>query len=390
MTCTEVTVDSDAPELPVGVDGEALVLATPVHCVVRPAALRVRVPRARPGVPGNRHRPAWTDVARLAMSTSRSTRVIEWGGDHVTEGAGDPPVVIAHLSDLHFGRHDSAATEALLDDVAATRPGVTVVTGDLTQRARQHEFAAAVEFLERLPAPRLVVLGNHDVPLDSPQRVTAPYRKYRDHLGLDLDPVVDAERVRVLGLQSMPRWRWKSGRVSRRQTDSVGSRLGRAGDPGSSAPVVRVLALHHPVSPTGAATLVGRGRLLTALGDARVELVLAGHTHRPSLTWLELPDVPGSWAVLQGVAGTATSTRLRGIPRSWTLYRIDATTITVEQRSESEGTWATAGVWHLRRRSAPASAGRGGRDDRPDLRLPRPGPPPGGHQLPSRADGPGQ
>ncbi len=73
MTCTEVTVDSDAPELPVGVDGEALVLATPVHCVVRPAALRVRVPRARPGVPGNRHRPAWTDVARLAMSTSRST-----------------------------------------------------------------------------------------------------------------------------------------------------------------------------------------------------------------------------------------------------------------------------------------------------------------------------
>ena len=47
-------------------------------------------------------------------------RVIEWGGDHVTAGAGDPPVVIAHLSDLHFGRHDSAATEALLDDVAAT------------------------------------------------------------------------------------------------------------------------------------------------------------------------------------------------------------------------------------------------------------------------------
>jgi diacylglycerol kinase family enzyme len=73
MTSTEVTVDSDAPELPVGVDGEALVLATPVHCVVRPAALRVRVPRSRPGVAASRHRPAWTDVARLAVSTSRSS-----------------------------------------------------------------------------------------------------------------------------------------------------------------------------------------------------------------------------------------------------------------------------------------------------------------------------
>src|SRR5215216_1266720 len=39
----EVVVDADASQIPVGVDGEALVLETPVRCTVRPAALRVRV-----------------------------------------------------------------------------------------------------------------------------------------------------------------------------------------------------------------------------------------------------------------------------------------------------------------------------------------------------------
>ena len=44
-------IDADVAQIPVGVDGEALVLDTPVRCTVRPGALRVRVPRQRPGVP---------------------------------------------------------------------------------------------------------------------------------------------------------------------------------------------------------------------------------------------------------------------------------------------------------------------------------------------------
>lgn len=70
--CDEVLVDADEVDtLPVGVDGEALVLPTPIRCVIRPAALRVRVPRNRPGVPPVRHRPVWTRVARLALSGRR-------------------------------------------------------------------------------------------------------------------------------------------------------------------------------------------------------------------------------------------------------------------------------------------------------------------------------
>jgi diacylglycerol kinase family enzyme len=49
-TTDQVVVDAKTPTLPVGVDGEALLLPTPVHCTIRPGALRVRVPRQRPGV----------------------------------------------------------------------------------------------------------------------------------------------------------------------------------------------------------------------------------------------------------------------------------------------------------------------------------------------------
>ena len=48
-TAASVTVTGDANEIPVGLDGEAIVVRTPVGCTIRPAALRVRVPRHRPG-----------------------------------------------------------------------------------------------------------------------------------------------------------------------------------------------------------------------------------------------------------------------------------------------------------------------------------------------------
>jgi diacylglycerol kinase family enzyme len=49
LTATVVTVTSDTPRIPVGVDGEAVSLPSPVVCSIRPGALRVRVPRDRPG-----------------------------------------------------------------------------------------------------------------------------------------------------------------------------------------------------------------------------------------------------------------------------------------------------------------------------------------------------
>src|ERR671913_53099 len=73
---------------------------------------------------------------------------------------------IVHLSDLPFGRVDRGVVEPLLAAVREARPDVLAVSGDLTQRARAWQLRDAREFLDRLPqVPRVVVPGNHDVPL---------------------------------------------------------------------------------------------------------------------------------------------------------------------------------------------------------------------------------
>ena len=73
--------------------------------------------------------------------------------------------VVAHLSDLHFGRIDPAALEPLRRRVIELTPDLVVISGDLTQRARAQQFREARAFLDSLPGPQIVVPGNHDVPL---------------------------------------------------------------------------------------------------------------------------------------------------------------------------------------------------------------------------------
>jgi diacylglycerol kinase family enzyme len=70
----EVVVDADASQIPVGVDGEALVLDTPVRCVVQPAALRVRVPRDRPGVPDPKPIMDWNRLRQIALTVPGTGR----------------------------------------------------------------------------------------------------------------------------------------------------------------------------------------------------------------------------------------------------------------------------------------------------------------------------
>jgi diacylglycerol kinase family enzyme len=63
-----VVVDADSAEIPVGVDGEAILMPTPVRCATVPGALRVRVPKNRPGVPPAKPAIDWVRLRRLAFS----------------------------------------------------------------------------------------------------------------------------------------------------------------------------------------------------------------------------------------------------------------------------------------------------------------------------------
>ncbi|KOG42496.1 diacylglycerol/lipid kinase family protein [Streptomyces resistomycificus] len=67
LTSRRVVVEADEELIPVAVDGEALTLPPPVVCSVRPRALRVRVPRQRPGAPYVAPSVDWRRVVDLAL-----------------------------------------------------------------------------------------------------------------------------------------------------------------------------------------------------------------------------------------------------------------------------------------------------------------------------------
>jgi diacylglycerol kinase family enzyme len=66
LTTKQIEITADVPQIPVGVDGESILMSTPVTCVVSPRALRVWVPRDRPGVPAPKPPKDWARLRHLA------------------------------------------------------------------------------------------------------------------------------------------------------------------------------------------------------------------------------------------------------------------------------------------------------------------------------------
>jgi diacylglycerol kinase family enzyme len=152
------------------------------------SALRIGV-RGRSALAQSAGRLGWRDSrdARAAALPVVEKRI-------ASDGAGERDSrltmrVIVHLSDLHFGRIDHPLLEPLLTVIKATEPHLVAVSGDLTQRARSEQFDEAKAFLDRIPFPRLVVPGNHDISLHNLfERFVRPLRKYRELITPDLTP----------------------------------------------------------------------------------------------------------------------------------------------------------------------------------------------------------
>jgi diacylglycerol kinase family enzyme len=67
LSAKRIEITTDAPQIPVGIDGESVSLPAPVVCTIHPGALRVWVPRNRPGVPRPKPPMNWARLRRLAM-----------------------------------------------------------------------------------------------------------------------------------------------------------------------------------------------------------------------------------------------------------------------------------------------------------------------------------
>lgn len=222
---------------------------------------------------------------------------------------------LLHLSDPHFGTEAPDVVAALLGFARALGPDAVLLSGDVTQRARRAQFAAAERFVRALPSPVLCVPGNHDIPLYNLwARWRHPYRNYRAAFGDELAPVLETPHVLVVSVNSTRPGRHKNGEVGARQIEQVRARLRRA-----RADQLRIVMLHHPVRAAHASDeknlLVGHTRAVPAWLEAGADLLLAGHIHLPYALPLEAAGCARrAWAVQ---AGTAVSRRVRGgVPNS--------------------------------------------------------------------------
>jgi 3',5'-cyclic AMP phosphodiesterase CpdA len=239
---------------------------------------------------------------------------------------------LIHLSDLHFGAHDPQLLEAVERKIDEVAPDLVVVSGDFTQRARTEQFQEACRFLERLRDAGhdvLAVPGNHDVPLyDVFRRFLSPLTRYMRYIDDTLCPMMEVPGATVLGINTARSFTFKDGRINEEQMRFIRDTFART-DPNSA----RILVTHHPLfalqvgdSMTRA---VGRSELaLDAIGDAGVDMLLAGHNHDASVhSARDLVTRAGAALVVQ--AGTATSTRVRDQSQSFNEIDVDCPLITV-------------------------------------------------------------
>ena len=235
--------------------------------------------------------------------------------------------VIAHISDVHFGRDVSAVMEGLLSSLQALQPDLIILSGDLTQRAQDDEYAAGVAFLQRLPAPYFIIPGNHDMSATNPiERFFYTWDKWQKYIGLELEPVLHTDHFMAVGINTAQRMApyldWSRGRITPKQIARVQQHFHYYPDDN-----LRIVVAHHPFwlppEHVDRHVVENAEQALTAFQDCGVDLVLSGHIH---LAYYHLTH-----GVIVSHAGTSFSDRLlEGQPNSFNVIRGDREQLAVD------------------------------------------------------------
>ena len=212
-------------------------------------------------------------------------------------------------------QHDPGVLDALASAVRDQAPDQVVVTGDLTQLALPGECDTARRCLEAIGPPHKVFMvpGNHDALVAAGQEMR--WSRWAEYLSADAPgspgrTVWPTLRVRgqaaLIGLSSaLPTRPFSAaGRVGADQLARCSELLHAA----AQRSLYRVLLIHHPPVP---GMLSARKRLDDAEAFAGMvqqkgaELILHGHLHRRSHTYLPGPNAPVP--VLGAPSASATS-----------------------------------------------------------------------------------
>ncbi len=200
--------------------------------------------------------------------------------------------LVGHRKHAHPRHMLEAAVASIADDPTIDH---VVVTGDLTNLALESEMTAAHQILAPLSHKLSVIPGNHDVYTRGAERSRRFEQIFGDWMFGASEPEYPWYKrlastsptspvIHLLGFCSAVArpWFMATGVVSRAQLDRLGTLAQSSGFTDPSA--FRLALVHHNLHARGWRKdamhgLTNRDELLDALYQAKVGLLLHGHTH---------------------------------------------------------------------------------------------------------------
>lgn len=251
---------------------------------------------------------------------------------------------IIQFADIHFGVEDKAAMAAVKDTIAALKPDVTLICGDITQNGKKDEFYAARDWIRTLSGPKVITPGNHDTPMFGIiQRLFDPFGRYNRIIAPLSEPHYTDKNVCIMPINTsrgvQPKVDWSLGVVD---MDALEEKVKVMQ---ATAPqTVKLFIAHHPFiyppsSPLQKET-EGGAQALARLSELNIDGVLTGHVHAPFM----LDRQPDQTEILSIGAGTL-SVRRRDRAASFNHIEIDAEIIKVTEIFWDEGKFSTGEIF---------------------------------------------
>lgn len=170
--------------------------------------------------------------------------------------------------------------DALLTELQRIGPNLVIISGDLTQRAREEQYQQARQFLDSIRSPKIVVPGNHDVPLwNVYDRFFHPLDGYKKYISAEVNTSYIEDGLAAVGLNSTRSFTIKGGRLSKEQLDWARARLSNRPEETFKIVVVH----HHFIPPLGfkkGGVIADAREALVVLEECGTDMILSGHTHR--------------------------------------------------------------------------------------------------------------